>query len=70
MHATSNSGWTSDTLGLEWLEHYFIPKSRRNDGKRILLLIDSHLSHLTSKFIAKCVKVSIDLVNLPPHTLY
>ena len=26
MHATSNSGWTSDALGLEWLEHYFIPK--------------------------------------------
>jgi hypothetical protein len=37
MHATSNSGWTSDTLGLEWLKHCYIPKTRRNDGKRILL---------------------------------
>jgi hypothetical protein len=68
MHATSNSGWTSDTLGLEWLEHCFIPKTRRNDGKRILLLIDGHSSHLTSKFIARCMEASIDLTSLPPHT--
>jgi hypothetical protein len=68
MHATSNSGWTSDTLGLKWLEHCFIPKTRRNDGKRILLLIDDCSSHLTSKSIAQCIEASIDLTNLPPHT--
>jgi hypothetical protein len=68
MHATSNSGWTSDTLGLEWLERCFIPNTRRNDGKRILLLIDGHSSHLTSKFIARCMDASIDLTDLPPHT--
>ena len=68
MHATSNSAWTSDALGLEWLEHCFIPKTCRNDRKRILLLIDGHSSHLTSKFIARCIGASIDLIKLPPHT--
>ena len=68
LHATSNSGWTSDFLTLEWLDHCFIPNTRRNDGKRILLLIDRHSSHLTSKFIAKCMNASIDLTNMPPHT--
>jgi hypothetical protein len=70
MHATSNSGWTSDTLGLEWLKHCFIPKTRWNNGKRILLLIDSHSSYLASKFIARCIEASIDLINLQPYTLY
>jgi hypothetical protein len=68
MHATSNSSWTSDILGLEWLEHCFIPKTRRNDGKRILLLIDGYSSHLTSKFIARCIEASIDLTSLLLHT--
>jgi hypothetical protein len=68
MHATSNSSWTSDILGLEWLEHCFIPKTRRNDGKRILLLIDGYSSHLTSKFIARCMEASIDLTSLLLHT--
>jgi hypothetical protein len=41
IYATSNSGWTTDILGLEGLEYCFIPKTRRNHGKRILLLIDN-----------------------------
>jgi hypothetical protein len=68
IYATSNSSWTSDTLGLEWLEHCFIPKTRRNHGKRILLLIDSYSSHLTSKFITRYMKASIDLTSLLLHT--
>jgi hypothetical protein len=73
MHATSNSGWTSDLLFLEWLEHCFIPKTCRtktcrNDGNKILLLIDGHSSHLASKFIVRYMEASFDLTSLPPHT--
>lgn len=66
--STSNSGWTSDNHAYEWLTTLFEPETRRNDGKRRLLLLDGHGSHLTARFIAFCLDKNIDLVCLPPHT--
>jgi hypothetical protein len=66
--STSTSGWTSDNHAYEWLTTLFEPEMRRNDGKRRLLLLDGHGSHLTARFIAFCIDKSIDLVVLPPHT--
>jgi hypothetical protein len=66
--STSNSGWTSDSHAYEWLTTLFEPETRRNDGKRRLLLLDGHGSHLTARFIAFCLDKTIDLVVLPPHT--
>ena len=66
--STSTSGWTSDNHAYEWLTTLFEPETRRNDGKRRLLLLDGHGSHLTAKFIAFCLDKNIDLVVLPPHT--
>jgi hypothetical protein len=66
--STSTSGWTSDNHAYEWLTTLFEPETRRNDGKRRLLLLDGHGSHLTARFIAFCIDKTIDLVVLPPHT--
>lgn len=66
--STSTSGWTSDNHAYEWLTTLFEPETRRNDGKRRLLLLDGHGSHLTARFIAFCLDKNIDLVVLPPHT--
>jgi hypothetical protein len=66
--STSNSGWTSDNHAYEWLTTFFEPETRRNDGKRRLLLLDGHGSHLMARFIAFCLDKSIDLVCLPLHT--
>ncbi|KAM0709946.1 hypothetical protein Q7P35_002308 [Cladosporium inversicolor] len=66
--STSTSGWTSDNHAYEWLTTLFEPETRRNDGKRRLLLLDGHGSHLTARFIAFCLDRNIDLVVLPPHT--
>jgi hypothetical protein len=66
--STSTSGWTSDNHAYEWLTTLFEPETRRNDGKRRLLLLDGHGSHLTARFIAFCLDKTIDLVVLPPHT--
>jgi hypothetical protein len=66
--STSNSRWTSDNHGYEWLTTLFEPETCRNDGKRRLLLLDGHGSHLTARFIAFCLDKNIDLVCLPPHT--
>jgi hypothetical protein len=66
--STSTSGWTSDNHAYEWLTTLFEFETRRNDGKRRLLLLDGHGSHLTARFIAFCLDKNIDLVVLPPHT--
>jgi hypothetical protein len=65
---TPNSRSTLDSHSLEWLDRCFIPETRQTDGKRILLLVEAHSSHLTSKFIARCMNASIDMTNMPPHT--
>lgn len=66
--STSNSGWTSDSHGYEWLTTVFEPETRREDGKRRLLILDGHGSHLTARFIAFCQSKAIDLLVLQPHT--
>jgi hypothetical protein len=64
----STSGWTSDNHAYEWLTTLFEPETCRNNGKRRLLLLDGHGSHLIARFIAFYINKSIDLVVLPPHT--
>jgi hypothetical protein len=66
--STSNKGWTSDYHAYEWLTTRFEPLTRRNDGKRRLLVIDGHSSHYTTRFLAFCISRKIDLALLPPHT--
>ena len=67
-YSTSNKGWTSDYHAYEWLTTRFEPLTRRNDGKRRLLVIDGHSSHYTTRFLAFCISKKIDLALLPPHT--
>lgn len=67
--STSNSGWTSDSHGFEWLNTVFEPNTRPEDpNQRRLLVMDGHSSHITASFIAYCMKHSTDLLILPPHT--
>ena len=68
---TSNSGWTFDSHGYEWLTTVFEPNTRPEDHtQRHLLIMDGHSSHMTANFIAFCMKYLIDLLILPPHTLH
>ena len=66
--STSNKGWTSDIHAYEWLTTRFEPLTRRNDGKRRLLVVDGYSSHYTTRFLAFCITKKIDLALLPPHT--
>jgi hypothetical protein len=67
--STSNSGWTSDSHGFEWLQRLFDPLTRPDDpSERRLLILDGHSSHITANFIAYCMNNQIDLLVLPPHT--
>ena len=66
--STSNSGWTSDSQGYEWLTTIFEPSTRPSDSHtRRLLVADGHSSHITARVIAFCIEQAIDLLILPPH---
>jgi hypothetical protein len=66
--STSNSGWTSNSHGFEWLRKVFEPESRKKSGNRPrLLIMDGHSSHITGDLIALCMDNDIDLLILPPH---
>ena len=66
--STSNSGWTSDGHGFEWLTTVFEPLARPEEPTvHRLLIADGHSSHVTARFISFCMSRAIDLLILPPH---
>jgi hypothetical protein len=65
----SPNGWTSDEIGLRWLQKLFIPStSSRTKGKYRLLILDGHGSHLTAEFDQICEKNNIIAICMPPHS--
>jgi hypothetical protein len=47
----SDNGWTTDIIGLRWLQKHFIPLIRgKSVGKYSLLVFEGHGSHLTPEF--------------------
>lgn len=62
-------GWTSDSLGYEWLTRVFEPCTRPEDPTiRRLLIMDGHSSHVTANVMALYMEDAIDLLILPPHS--
>lgn len=47
----SENGWTTDAIGLSWLENICIPYTKQYSvGKYSLLIMDGHGSHCTPHF--------------------
>ena len=66
--AVSESGWTTDALGLTWLTEVFEPESSGiAAGQRRLLIMDGHGSHIRSDFIIHCIEHGIDFMIMPAH---
>ena len=69
--AVSDKGWTTEELGLRWLEEVFHPATSGKAGNRHrLLIMDGHGSHVISTFIERCDSLRIDLLILPPHSTH
>lgn len=67
--STSESGWTSNYLGIEWLRQVFLPRSKpANDDEWRLLIVDGHGSHTTVEFMYECFINKVELLFLPAHT--
>jgi len=66
---TSENGWTTDKIGLEWLEKIFEKHTKdRTKGQYRLLILDGHGSHLTPEFDQFCEQHSIIPLCMPAHS--
>ena len=64
----SPRGWTSNDIGLDWLQKHFIPHTTsQTKGKYRLLVLDGHDSHLTAKFDQICKDNNIIPICMPSH---
>jgi hypothetical protein len=65
----SDNGWTTDEIGLRWLQKIFIPYTNsRIRGRFRLLILDGHGSHLTPQFDRICTENDIIPVCMPSHS--
>ena len=65
---TSPSGYSNDTLSIDWLKHFDNWSTKRQCGVYRLLIFDSYGSHLTKEFVDYCDERKIIPFSLPPHT--
>ena len=69
--AVSQTGWSSDAFGLNWLTNIFQRYTGKKAGnRRRLLIVDGHSSHVNMKFINTYNKLRILLLILPSHSIY
>ena len=67
----SQNGWTTDEIGLRWLQKLFIPSTNsRTQGRYRLLVLDGHGSHLTPQFDQICSENDIIPIYMPAHSSY
>ncbi|KAE9565961.1 hypothetical protein CGMCC3_g17862 [Colletotrichum fructicola] len=68
---SSKNGWTSNSIGIEWLEKVFLPgtasEAKRLRSKR-LLIMDGHGSHVSNEFIWKYYINDVYLACFPAHS--
>ncbi|GMG14216.1 unnamed protein product [Aspergillus oryzae] len=65
----SANGWTTDEIGLRWLQQLFIPlTANRTVGRYRLLILDGHGSHLTPQFDDICSQNNIIPLCMPAHS--
>jgi hypothetical protein len=67
LYTTSENGWTSNSIGYEWLQRIFIPNTSPSNSGWRLLLLDGHGSHIPIDFMWLCKVNKIYLLYLPAH---
>ena len=67
--AVSENGWTTDKIGLIWLQTVFNKYTKaRTVGQYRLLILDGHGSHATPEFDRFCLDHAIITLCMPPHS--
>ena len=69
--ASSPSGWTNNELGFQWLTQIFERETKAKAQRSWrLLILDSHGSYISMKFIDYCDSHRILLAIYPPHSTH
>lgn len=68
--AVSSSGYSNDSLAIDWLQFFQKHTQNRARGQQRLLLFDGHGSHLTWQFLYLCEQWNIIACVFPPHTTH
>ncbi len=61
------SGWSEEATFFDWLRKHFIP-AVKNVQKPVLLVMDGHRSHISTRIIKLAMEHNIHMECLPPHT--
>jgi len=65
---SSPNGWTTDDIGLKWLDRLFHERTKDKARRRWrLLFVDGHGSHVTLPFLEQSYKHRILVAVYPPH---
>jgi hypothetical protein len=64
----SDNGWTTNKLGLDWLQHFDAHTKERTVGTYRLLVIDGHKSRDSLEFQQYCKDNKIITVCMPAHS--
>jgi hypothetical protein len=66
--AVSDNGWTTNGLGVAWLQHFNAHTEKRVVGARRLLILDGHESHQSLEFQEICKENNIYTLCMPAHS--
>ena len=66
--SVSPNGWTSNQIGLQWIQHFERHTRSKTIGSKRLLVLDNHGSHTTPEFRSFCEDNSIVILWMPPHS--
>ena len=66
--ATTDNGWTTNEVGLDWIKHFDYHTAPRTTGRYRLLILDGHESHHSTEFELYCQKHNIITLCMPPHS--
>jgi hypothetical protein len=64
----SENGWTTNEIGLWWLQHFDRYTKGRTVGRYRLLILDGHGSHVSPEFDQYCIEHSIIVLCMPAHS--
>ena len=67
---TTPTGWTSDSLGVDWLKRVFDRYTKEKGRGRRLLILDGHSSHFNWKFLITADALRILLLILPLYSTH
>ncbi|KAL2016468.1 hypothetical protein VTK56DRAFT_3489 [Thermocarpiscus australiensis] len=65
---TTENGWTTNAVGLDWIKHFDYHTAARTKGKYRLLILDGHESHHSTEFERYWQQNNIITLCMPPHS--